>query len=134
MALVSAGGQSALANVELATGNAMKTTAILGALALTLLFLSSTMFAQQQVDPALIQQFRADLQQAVADGHITDAQKQQIADDLGKLRQARQDRNRRVARSVFQDLKLHVDKANFKEGDKQKLQADLKQLWAARGK
>lgn len=110
----------------------MKKTAILGTLAVTLLFLPGATLAQEQVDPALIQQFRTDLKQAVANSNITDDQKQQIEDDLVKIREARQDHKRRATRSALQDLKSQLDKANFKEGDKQKLQADLKQIRAAR--
>jgi len=106
--------------------------AILGTLAVSLLFLPARTLAQEQVDPQLIQQFRADLKQAIANSDITDQQKQQIEDDLAKIREARQDHKRRAARSALQDLKSQLGQANFKGGDKQKLQADLKQIWAAR--
>ena len=110
----------------------MKTKAMVGTLALTFLLLPSTTFAQQRVDPALIQQFRADLERGLANSSITDNQKQRIEDDLAKLRQARENHKRRAARSAFRDLKSQIEKANFKEADREKLQEDIQQIRAAR--
>ena len=108
------------------------------ALTLTVLMASSVVvalpsqpaFAQQMKDD--VEQFAADLHFAMQRSTLTEQQKQQMRQDLEKLRQAHQNHDRIAAFRAIKNFRSYLDSGAFQPEDKQRIDQDLKQIREAR--
>jgi hypothetical protein len=87
-------------------------------------------------NPQAAQQLRTDYLQAIDNATMDDQQKTDLRgtvnQDFENLKAAKQERDRNMARRVFQDLKKIASQSGFSEQDKQKIAEDMQQFPAAR--
>jgi hypothetical protein len=87
-------------------------------------------------NPQAAQQLHADFLQAIDNTSMDEQQKTDLRgtvnQDFETLKTAKQERDRKMARGVFQDLKKIASQSGFSEQDRQKIAEDMQQFPAAR--